>query len=89
MAGVAFVRVLKGQQHRVGARRDSDQVHVVGHQAIAQQLEAAQPAMLAQQVEVDQAVGIAFENHLAGIAALGNVVRRINCHHPCESGHDT
>ena len=37
--------------------------------------------MLAQQVEIDQPVGIAFENHLAGIGALGDVVRRINRHH--------
>jgi hypothetical protein len=38
--------------------------------------------------EVDQPVRIAFENSLAGIAALGNMVRRINRHHACESGHD-
>jgi hypothetical protein len=39
--------------------------------------------MLAQQVEIDQPVGIAFENGLAGIAALGDVVWRINRHHAC------
>jgi hypothetical protein len=39
--------------------------------------------------EVDQPAGIAFENGLAGIAALGNVVWRINRHHACETGHDT
>ena len=44
--------------------------------------------MLAQQVEVDQPAGVAFENHLAGIAALGDVVWRINRDHACESGHD-
>jgi len=38
--------------------------------------------------EENQPVGIAFENSLAGIAALGDVVRRINRHHACESGHD-
>jgi len=32
--------------------------------------------MLARQVEVDQAAGIAFENHLAGIAAEGDVAPR-------------
>jgi len=48
----------------------------------------AQPAMLAQQIEIDQPVGIAFEDSLAGIAALGDMVWRINRHHACESGHD-
>jgi len=33
--------------------------------------------------EVDQPAGIAFENGLAGIAALGDVVRRFNRHHAC------
>jgi hypothetical protein len=50
--------------------------------------EAAQPAMPAQQAEIDQAVGIPFENGLAGIAALGDVAPRFNRHHACESGHD-
>jgi hypothetical protein len=44
--------------------------------------------MLAQQVEVNQPVGIAFEDSLASVAALGDMVWRINRHHACESGHD-
>jgi hypothetical protein len=97
------VGVLERQRQRAGTRWDNEQVDVVGHlneecgkqgnvpsvPGFPQQLEAAQPAMLAQQVEVDQPVGIAFENGLAGVAALGDMVWRINCHHACESGHDT
>ena len=44
--------------------------------------------MPARQIEVHQPVGIAFENDLAGVAALGDVAPRINRHHPCETGHD-
>jgi len=38
--------------------------------------------------EINQPVGIAFENSLAGIAAVGEVAWRIHRRHACQTGHD-
>ena len=48
-----------------------------------------EPTMLAEKVEVDEAVWIGFEDELAGVAALGNVVGGVGRDHACKTGHDT
>ena len=46
---VAPVRVLEGEEERIGARGNDDQVDVVGHEAITGQREATDGAVLAEQ----------------------------------------
>src|ERR1035438_1910973 len=58
-----------------------------GHQAIADQAEAGRPAVLAEQAQVGETVGVAGEDILAVVAALGDMVGESGSHHPGESGH--
>lgn len=45
--------------------------------------------MALQQVEVDEPVGIGFEDALARVSALCDMMRDVNCDDASESGHKT
>jgi uncharacterized caspase-like protein len=55
---------------------------------MAGQGEAVEAAARAEQVEADRAVRIGFEDELARVAALGDVVWGIGSGHACKTGHD-
>jgi hypothetical protein len=57
--------------------RDGDDADVVGHEAIAEIREFGVASFLAEQVEVDAAVFVGEEDGAAGVAALGDVVGRV------------
>jgi hypothetical protein len=53
-----------------------DQVHVIRHQAVAQQGKSVEFGTLPQQLEIGDPVCIVSQNHLPGVAALGNMMNR-------------
>jgi len=57
--------------------RNYNEMHVIRHEAIADQGEAVALAVDMKEVEIDLAIGIGFENSLAGVAALRHVERDI------------
>jgi hypothetical protein len=60
---------------------------VIRHQAVTYQREGVKPAMVLEQVEVHESVGIGFEDTLARVSALCDMVRDIDCDDASESGH--
>jgi hypothetical protein len=85
---VTAVGMLEGERQRVGPRGNDYQVDMVGHEAVSSQGEVKDPAVLAEKVHVDEAVGIGFEDRLAPVASLSDVVRGIEGNHPSETCHD-
>ena len=79
--------VLEGEGQRLGAAGEHDQVDVVRHEAITDDRKGVDAAVGAEEVEVDEAVGIGFEDGLARVAALGDVIGRISREDACETGH--
>jgi hypothetical protein len=73
------------QGHR-SARYDH-QMHVIGHQAVAQEGKIIELRRLPQQLQVGDAVRIVCHNHLAGVAALRNVVGDIYDDHVRQASH--
>jgi hypothetical protein len=49
-------------------------MNVIGHQAVAEQGKTAKFRRLPQQLEVSEAILVVCQNHLAGVAALRNVM---------------
>jgi hypothetical protein len=62
-------------------------VDVVRHEAITDDRKGVDAAVGAEEVEVNQAVGIGFEDGLARVTALGDVIGRISRKDACEAGH--
>lgn len=85
--GKAVVGLADGLGHRIVAGRDGDEVDVVGHQAPAEHVESVLAALEAKRVEVEEPIGVGEENGLAVVAALGDVVRYADRHHPRLPGH--
>ena len=83
----ASVSVLEGPSQRFGLSGNHDQVDVIRHQAVTDQREGVKPALALEQVEVDESVGIGFEDALARVSALCDMVRDIDCDDASESGH--
>ena len=82
------VCVLQGKRKRRRTLRHDDQVDVVGHEAIADQRESLDLAVGPEEVEVDQAVGIGFEDELAGIAALRDMMGRVGGENTGKTSHE-
>jgi hypothetical protein len=51
---------------------------VIAHQAIPQNVQPIEARALLKQTHVDEAIAVRFENRSAGVAPLGEVVRRIH-----------
>lgn len=69
------------------AVRHGDQMHVVAHQAIAEQRNLLLLTVEAQRFDVMDAVQVGFEDSLAVIAPLRNVVRHAHRNHANQSSH--
>ena len=82
------MRLFEGERQRLGPPGNHNQVDVVRHEAIADDREPLNLAIGAEEVKVNEAVGIGFENELARVAALGDVVRRIGGKDACQTGHE-
>ena len=80
--------VLEREAQRIVAFGDGDQVDVVGHEAIAEQGKTVQPAVLAQEVQIDEAVCVGFQDVLAAIASLSDMVRGVESDDAGETGHE-
>jgi hypothetical protein len=63
-------------------------MHVVGHEAIADQGESLDVAVGPEEVEVDQVVGIGFEDELVGVAALRDMMGRVDGENTGETSHE-
>ena len=79
--------VLESKAQRIVAFGDGDQVHVVGHKAISEQRKTVQAALLAQEIQVDEAVGVGFQDVLASVASLSDVVRGVESDDVGETSH--
>lgn len=53
-------------------------VHVVGHETVAQQKLIMVLHVFPEQIEIDKSLGVRGQDDLAGVAALGHMVRNIN-----------
>ena len=85
---VASVGVFERLRERPRVQRNSDQVHVIRHQAVTQQRETVQLRVLPQQLQIGEAIGIAGENDLSGIATLRNMMGNIHRDHARKSSHN-
>jgi hypothetical protein len=79
--------LLERHGERVGPLRDGDQVHVVRHEAVAEQGEAMEPASVLEELQVNEAGGVGFEDEPARVAALGDVMRRVDRNRAGQAGH--
>ena len=86
--GIAAVRLSQTARQGILAFRHHDQVHVVGHQAVADQPEARWFAILRDQAEIGDPIAVAAKHVLPVVAALRDVMRQPDSHHPRQSGHD-
>jgi hypothetical protein len=77
----------QGDCHALGFPRNDHQVNMVGHQTIAKQRNTMLFKVLPQQVQIDLSVRLAVQDVPSGIAALGHVVRNIDCYYPRKSCH--
>jgi len=84
---VTSMDLLERRGERVGPLRDGDQVHVVRHEAVTEQGEAMQPASVPEELQVDEAGGVGFEDELARVAALGDVMRCVDRNRAGQAGH--
>jgi hypothetical protein len=71
----------------VGPRRHGDQVHVVRHEAVTEKGETMEPAVMPKQFQINEAAGVGFQDESARIAALSDVMRRINCDNAGQASH--
>ena len=81
------MRVLQGSRRRIGVARDDDQVDMIGHQAITKHGETMEFRVAPEQVEIDEAVDVAAEDDLPGVATLRHVMRNVNDNDARQSGH--
>src|ERR1039457_6428212 len=88
ICSIPSMGMLQGERKRLRLLRDYDQMHVVGHEAIADQRESLDLAVGPEQVEVDQAVGVGFEDELARVAALRDMMGRAGCENGGKTSHE-
>ncbi len=62
-------------------------MHVIGHEAVSQDAKAVSVGMFGEQFEVDAAQIVTQKDVLAGIAALGDVMRCAHGNHAFGSRH--
>jgi len=81
------VNILHGLGHGVIVLRYGNEVNVVRHQAKSEDAQGVELGVFPEQVEIEETQGIAFEDVLAAVAALGEVVREAGRDHAGETGH--
>ena len=86
--GVEAVGFAEGEGERALVLRHGDQVDVVRHQAVAEDVEGVIARLAAERLEVEEPIGVGAKNGYAVVAALGDVMRYANRHHPRLAGHD-
>ncbi len=86
-AGVIGVETAEGEGCGVGVVGDGDEVVVIGHEAIAEDFELVFGGVLGEEAEEEVAVAVGVEDLLAGVAALGEVVREAGDDDAWAAGH--
>ncbi len=81
------MRVFEGKRQGVQVFGHDNHVNVVRQKSVADDGEPVSVAVGAEEVEVDQAVGIGLKGLLLGIAALGDVMRRVDGDDAGETSH--
>ncbi len=72
--GVAHVKGFERALKAVFPRRNRDKMDMIVHQAVGEDIDPVFPAVARQPSQVSVAIGIAKENRLAAIPALGDVM---------------
>jgi hypothetical protein len=84
---IASVRLLERLRERPKGVRNSNQMHMIRHQAVSQQGKAIKLGVLAQQLKIGDAIVVAGEDDLSGIAALRNMMGNIDDHDAGQPSH--
>lgn len=87
VGGVAAVGVLKSLCQRRAGARNHDQMYMIRHQAITERREVIEFAVLTEEFQIGEAIGVAGEDRLPGVAALRNMMRNVGHYHARQASH--
>jgi hypothetical protein len=62
-------------------------MNMIRHEAVAEQGETMEPAIMLKQLQINEAAGVGFQDELARVPALSDVMRRINCDNAGQTSH--
>jgi hypothetical protein len=87
IARIVGVRAPHDASQGTGAVGHGDQVDVIAHQAVGPDAQVVAFRVAAEQVEIELAIQVSCENVLAGVAALGHLMRQAGDDNPRDSRH--